>query len=221
MQKEIPILFSTPMVQAILEGRKSETRRTRGLKHININPGNYYFQSLVLHVSGRFTFAPAENYQPTNEDIIQVKNPYGDVGDLLWVRESFCPGYFDNGKHAYKADWNSTAAEYVNEPKWKPSIHMPKVAARIWLQNEGVTVERLQDIKPASAIAEGIQSFRPVPGDGVPETLYKHYLKDKWGLSPVHSVQTLWQKINGPKSWDINPWVWVVKFKVLSTTGKP
>lgn len=102
---------------------------------------------------------------------------------------------------------------------FKPSIHMPKEAARIWLQVEDVRVERLHDISENDAINEGIdRRLEPSAPNGIH---YKHYLKDKWGPSPKHSFETLWHSINGKESWDNNPWVWVISFKVLSTTGRP
>jgi len=98
---------------------------------------------------------------------------------------------------------------------------MPKAAARIWLQVEEIRVERLQDITEESAIAEGIIDYE----DGT----YKNYftqkgLREQDGVDCIlakGSFQSLWCSINGLESWDANPWVWVVKFKVLSTTGKP
>lgn len=146
--------------------------------------------------------------------------PYGQPGDVLWVRESYCRGYFDGGTNGYKADWTRVAAEYVKEPKWTPSIHMPKEAARIWLRIKDVRVERLNAISEADAIAEGVEEVISewcvgygnynLKGDDAP-----------YYDNPVHSFQSLWQAIYGPESWAVNPWVWVIEFEVLSTTGKP
>ena len=87
--KELPILFSTPMVQAIAENRKRMTRRTAGLEKVNLNPSDYYLQSLVLHATGQYTFAPVKpNDQPLHTRIIECKPRY-NVGDILWVKETW------------------------------------------------------------------------------------------------------------------------------------
>lgn len=197
--KEIPVLFSTPMVQANLEGRKTNTRRLKGLEKINQDPASYNLQTLFLHATGRFTFAPVDPMHAITEaDIIEVKCPYGQPGDLLWVREAFSL-WLDAIK--YKADGESVLKGF----KYKPSIHMPKDYARIWLQVEEIRVERLQDISEEDAIAEGAMMVTFTDGD----------------ISPSTAFRFLWKLINGEESWNANPWVWVVKYKILSTTGKP
>ena len=234
--KEIPILFSTPMVQAELENRKTNTRRTRGLEKINQYPGAWYLQTLFLHATGRFTFAPAGNYNPGKEDIIEVKCPFGQKGDLLWVRETWRKSDFpdSDGIYEFKASMQNPDAEW-NKRIWKPSIHMPKAAARIWLQVEEIRVERLQDISEEDISNEGIlipvtQKNTPFFVLGQPNSAFSFLpegcLAD--GAPPLTKKQVifafwaeLWCKINGRASWDLNPWVWVVKFKVLSTAGKP
>jgi hypothetical protein len=102
--------------------------------------------------------------------------------------------------------------------KWKPSIHMPKAAARIWLQVESIAVERLRDITEEDAIAEGVNLAEGLIKG---EMLWKDYEHDLNNLSnPKSSFKTLWRSINGAESWEANPWVWVVRFKVVSTTGR-
>lgn len=181
------------MVEAILDGRKTQTRRARG--------------------------ATFQNF----EEFARIKCPYGKPGDRLWVRETWQITNFlhpsdENYGYIYKAsengkDWQENTEEW----KWKPSIHMPKAAARIWLEITETRLERLQDISKEDAIAEGIE---PV-ADG-----YKNYMPKLSSTSQFcwptayHSFKSLWESINGAESWDLNPWLWVVKFKVLSTTGK-
>lgn len=110
-----------------------------------------------------------------------------------------------------------------------PSIHLPKYCSRIWLEVTDIKVERLKDINDKDAIAEGIQFY---VDEHTLRPRYKDYLADASGYGhpdhdyptvgvPVTSFSTLWRKINGEESWNQNPWVWVVSFKVLSTTGKP
>ncbi|MHB0973915.1 MAG: ASCH domain-containing protein [Thiobacillus sp.] len=120
--------------------------------------------------------------------------PYGQPGDQLWVRETFAPmttGY------AYLADpvWRDSPSG-----RWHPSIHMPRVASRITLEIVSVRVERLQDISESDALAEGVSPDMGLcwqSGDDTPRGMYGE----------------LWESINGPGSWDANPWVWVVEFK--------
>lgn len=175
--KETPIIFSTPMVQAILEGRKTQTRR--------IVKG----KALEWLAPGMFT--PESVSDPDN-----YLCPYGQPGDLLWVRETFCADYYDDGIYVYKSLWNSASSAIVPQPKWKPSIHMPKSAARIWLRIAGVRIERLQDISEADAISEGIEIIE----DGMCE-------------DPITSFKLLWESIHGNESWDSNAWVYVITFE--------
>jgi hypothetical protein len=213
--KEIPILFSTPMVVAELEDRKTMTRRTRGLEKINGNPSGWYLQTLFLHATGRFTFAPVDPLHAITEaDIVEVKCPYGQQGDILWVRETF--GIYRDA-FLFKAG----DIGIFKGIKWKPSIHMPKDYARIWLQVEEIRLERLHDISEEDAMDEGVQCIRRTSG-----YCWMNYLIGEfvYPSTAKYSFSTLWKKINGNDSnigWDTNPWVWAVKFKILSTTGKP
>lgn len=230
--KEIPILFSAPMVQAIISFLKGMTRRTRGLEKINIDPSAYYLQTLFLHATGRFTFAPRDPMHAiTDADIIEVKCPYGQPGDLLWVRETYLKPPFITQKllregadtwpkFDYKASCDEYEIEQYKEWDWqiKPSIHMPKAAARIWLQVVEIRVERLHDISEDNARREGVKFASSTIGP-----CYLDYINGGYNAmtTAYHSFRSLWRKINGNKSWDLNPWVWVIEFKILSTTGKP
>lgn len=191
---EKPILFSTNMVQALLAGRKKMTRRTCKEK---------IKQSWVI----------GKKHHP---DIDFAKCPYGQVGDILWVREKFAKRCTPDGEwnpklgYCYCADNDPL---YQNK-KWKPSIHMPKDACRIFLQITKIRVERLKDITEEDAIAEGMErNFSNM----FQEWRYKDYakVKDDW-RSPISSFQSLWATINGFNSWDENPWVWVVEFKRIN-----
>ena len=224
--RQLPILFSTPMVQAIKENRKTMTRRTAGLEKVNENPDNYYFQSLVLHASGRYTFAPLN--VPTNfidESCIVIAKPRYQVGDKLWVRETFTvlePEHCYDGmksRFVYKADCDDESEQTRKDCvlrgwpyQWKPSIFMPKEAARFWLEVTEVRCERLHALTEPDAIAEGIES-RKVP-DGIG---YKNYTETKvnYWLSPNISFFTLWISINGLSSLNLNPFVFVYTFKLI------
>lgn len=120
--------------------------------------------------------------------------PYGNIGDLLYVRETWA---LVNGcDYFYKAGFKPNVVfQNVGELKWKPSIHMPKDAARIWLEITGVRVEALQNISSRDAVLEGM------PENGQPF---------------VGQFKNLWCKINGVGSWDQNPFVWIVEFKKVT-----
>ena len=218
--KTIPILFSTPMVQALLSGQKTMTRREKGLKHLT----DHYFQSLVLHATGRFTFVKNGLTNPKAEDVIEVKPPCMP-GDILWVREKhFAYGiWIKNGKtKTGKQKWKfskdmayTSIAYFDNPPKqvlknterevygWfkRSSLFMPKEACRLFLKVKSVRVERLKDISRGDAMDEGCPFSNMAAGP-----------------NPVNWFSDLWKSINGEQSWNDNPWVWVVEFE---KTAKP
>lgn len=242
--RELPILFATDMVRANLEGRKTQTRRV--------------VKGMAAEWLTEFT--PEYVADPGNHFC-----PYGQPGDILWVRETWKPGAWrDDGRVAidYKASPELTNTPWIQWPGfdrapgesfhltvmdkwerelrrnglrpdsngyyhwepgksplvWRPSIHMPKAAARIFLQIESVRVQRLINISEDDASAEGIISGT------------HGFYHDGRGMAddPNKTLRTarfayghLWESINGPGSWDKNPWVWVIKYKILSKTGRP
>lgn len=193
MSTQRPILFSTLMVHAILEGRKTQTRRT--VKY-PAKDGEHGWHP----VNAGMEYRPGGSSRPSC--------PYGRRDHILWIRESWnTPVLFDGGEpeYVYKADGD--IQKYASG-KWKPSIHMPKAACRIFLQIKSVRVERLQDISEEEAIAEGIKfdsdSGYYFVGDIIMEQ------------SAVDAFKKLWIHINGEESWNSNPWVWVVEFKKIS-----
>ena len=189
-----PILFSAPMVRAILAGTKTQTRRiAKPVRHPDW--GNLYSPGALVR-----------EHEPMH--VIYRACPYGQPGDRLWVRETFAHIYRDNTRPderrdddvAYKAD-HQGLDEYAYG-SWKPSIHMPSWASRITLEITGVLVERLQDISAKDAIAEGVRVHED------------HHGKPSGSIySPVQAYCDLWESINGHGSWDANPWVWVLEFK--------
>lgn len=151
---------------------------------------------------------------------IFVKYPYGQPGDLLWVRESFYELiHIKHGlseKYYYKADLECQGWKF----KYKPSIHMPKDAARIWLMVEEIRVERVQDISDEDARSEGLND----PKFNLESEFVSNAINNGKTLCSGDYLfvwKSLWISINGEASWDANPWVWVVKYRVLSTSGKP
>ena len=201
--KERPILFSGPMVRAILEGRKTQTRRIVNLDRAYHDCGRH--EIMEWRNQNGFWFGLYEW-----NTVASLQCPYGNVGERLWVRETWAvvPKVSDDGpKHkakgdgtgaTWRADWNGNPSGFP----WKPSIHMPRWASRITLEVTGVRVERLNDISEADAQAEGC--------DGNYQIGYIPAYQA--GPFSYHFAQ-LWESINGPGSWSLNPWVWVVEFK--------
>jgi len=175
------------MVQAIIEGRKTMTRRKIKLSKADEHP-----------------LRQTSQWMQENNTC-----PYGKVGDVLWVRETFCSDYGIDGCFVFKATWNPK----MIEPKWRPSLFMPKAACRIFLEITDIRVERLQDISEADAINEGIEG-RFFAGDRpilFKDYYYKYPINDT--VPAKFSFRTLWYSINGEKSFDANPFVWVISFK--------
>ena len=202
--KTKPILFSAEMVQAILEGRKTQTRRTKGLEKVNENPDGHTFNSFSID-NKNATFKRLEG-------MWQGVEVYFQVGDILWVRETFAFN-FREGVYDYKACYPSQTHYYG----WKPSIHMPKEAARLFLKITNIRVERLFEITAKDAIAEGVECK-------IVENMkeYRAYLvkdsehvfgKNSYPDTPECSFLELWEKINGNESVNSNPWVWVIEFE--------
>lgn len=199
--KERPILFSGEMVRAILEGRKTQTRRV-----VKPQPEIYSTSYLEAPYHIELAMPGCRGLYPPS--FTKEYCTYGKRGDRLWVRESFNTDWGDRGQVLYKADGGSAiAAGYSSEPRWKPSIHMPRWASRITLEITGAGVERLQEITSDDAYREGVE--RP---DGIH---FKNYLNGPEQESPIGSFRTLWESINGADSWNANPWVWVVEFRRL------
>lgn len=158
------------------------------------------------------------NINGPDYDSADIKCPYGQPGDILWVRESWClktPYGPEDYYFGYKAGDTgvmikaSEKYDYKSPDVYFPSIHMPKEACRIKLLVKSVRVERLQDITEQDAIAEGVSRYPKSPIYG-----YKNYQdSDGYFLTAKESFKSLWQSINGPDSWDANPWVWVVEFE--------
>ena len=193
--KERPILFSAPMVRAILAGTKTQTRRVA--KH-----------PLAQNLS--YIVDIGKGWFGDEEGEVQIRCPYGQPGDRLWVREKWqAVSGNDRARHIMThprpdRGWLEYAATpRADEPayKWRPSIHMPRWASRITLEVTGVRVERLQDISEADAMAEGVHY-------SLLEKIQAG--QDRWAR---HAYKKLWETINGSDSWDLNPWVWVVEFK--------
>lgn len=212
--KFIPKLFSTPMVQAIMAANKTQTRRTDGLKSVNLPFIEGAFTGwqddpTIAKLDKKGEIIPQEcigRYAEFDMGEWLVKCPY-EVGDVIWVRETFCPvlawsdgKQLEDPQYAYRADSHIGYDEVGF--KWKPSLFMPKSACRLFLRIKSVNVERLQLISDKDCIAEGID----------PNTTDFEDIND-CGFTLYFRFKSLWQKINGPESWDLNPYVWVIEFE--------
>lgn len=218
------------MVRAILEGRKTQTRRILKSPHV-----------VLLSQLEKEYGAPIESNQyGVSFDADGVRAvvsvplfcPYGGPGDRLWVREAFSSerqeqagtgavrwvvidsgGFAERTGAYYRATYDEVASR---ARRWRPSIHMPRCLSRITLEVTGVRVERLHAITEEDAKAEGVEPFTPPRGHISPDQRVPGPGFDRVRLGDQpHRLPfaDLWEKINGAESWDANPWVWVVSFR--------
>lgn len=198
-----PILFSTPMVQAILSGKKTMTRRI-----VKPQPGEDCEAGKVPIILGNEDDWGKWYWDTEEGERILKFCPYGMPGDILWVRESF---YDCSQVEQPPCDLDPSAQDYMprfsykadhddwEEVRWRPSIHMPKEACRLFLKVKSISIERLQDISEEDARSEGAG----------PATLHNQ----TGNYTHKYGFQRLWYEINGHESWNANPWVWVIEFE--------
>ncbi|CAM6687328.1 TPA: morphogenetic protein [Klebsiella pneumoniae] len=188
--KERGMIFNGEMVRAILDGRKTQTRRPVKFPVLDKNLG---CELAGNELAGELS---AGNY---------LNSAFGKPGDRIWVRETWARYNIDQNSHdiAYRA---TTPADWPEEGRWRPSVHMPRWASRILLEITDVRVERLNAISQENAQAEGMEltGWRPTYSD-----------PDSGGevMTPYDNFAELWSSIYGDESWKANPWVWVIEFK--------
>ena len=206
--KERGMIFNAEMVRAILDGRKTQTRRI-----VKLQPDE---DGLAKVTNGPWVDTSERNY----------RCPFGDVGDRIWVRETFqgplfdyeqMEAYLEDSSRFEKPEFCQYAADGGHRPEyqdaddnlrhgWRPSIHMPRWASRILLEITDVRVERLNAISQEDAQSEGTEltGWRPTYSD-----------PDSGGevMTPYDNFAELWSSIYGDESWKANPWVWVIEFK--------
>lgn len=190
-------------MRAILEGRKTQTRRMMKPQLLtDITIGKYRYYGEVEGIHYLMTLERTPRYE---KHIACGKPPYLP-GDRIWVRETFRPVCDDDGMllcFDYRADpdwkWKRMRDEF-RMSRWRPNIHMPRAASRITLEVTDVRAERVQSISVADALADGVLPAKEwrCPSDGA-----------------IPAFADLWEKTYGPGSWEANPWVWVFCFKVL------
>lgn len=202
MIKERPILFSAAMVRAILEGRKIQTRR---------------IAKVTSEGCGSGMITPTAGFVPRSIANHICYCPYGEPGDMLWVRETFSYHEIPEGEpFYYPADrlrecidhdygyhyWADGQPDFGNWSKPKPSIHMPRRASRIMLEITDIRIERLNAISEKDSISEGVDGEKEAADIGC-----------TWHEKPKRAYRRLWESINGKGSWDLNPWVWMIEFR--------
>lgn len=212
IMKERGMIFNGEMVRAILDGRKTQTRRPIKWKQTR-------FTEIGEREDG--------SKWPWSEDAEHACDfwhpcPFGAVGDRIWVRETWASGLSTKSTLAYRATHKREDLEdgFYDTIKWTPSIHMPRWASRILLEITDVRVERLNAISPEDAESEGLErtnftGFGDEPGlPSYPEPdVYFDPLKKQWKEYPPEAFAGLWESIYGEGSWQANPWVWVIEFK--------
>ena len=197
--KERPILFSTAMVQAILEGRKTHTRRI-----VNPQPEGKTLQS---NLDGKWLSKKFNGLLLPKIEDLQIHCPYGQVGDRLWVRETWSThACFDDisPKYITTCSIHYWADNKVKTGKKRASIHMPRLASRILLEITDVRIERLKDISKEDAKAEGFDY-----------STHPSAIEMGFAIGAKTNFRHAWQKIHGADSWNENPWVWVIEFRVV------
>ncbi|EMM8839770.1 hypothetical protein RZM86_002949 [Pseudomonas aeruginosa] len=220
VHKERPILFSGPMVRAIIEGRKTVTRRVMKYQpheDASVTVGNYNVTVVDRH--GEQQPGPEAFGAWWSDGERGCICPHGQPGDRLWVREAWAadaqvdaiaPRDLSQGEPIwYPADLSvrQTGCSMISKGRGRPSIHMPRWASRILLEITAVRVERLQDISEEQAQAEGVK------GEQCDHARQACADIGCWGDTAKGAFGFLWESLNGEGSWAANPWVWVVEFK--------
>lgn len=231
------MIFNDEMVRAILDGRKTQTRRI-----MKVQPDTPEFglrriiESSIANEIGMY-FWSQEDARGIKARSKEFTCPYGDVGDRIWVRETFQGPLFDFEKMetyqedsskfkkpefcVYKAD-GKPAPEFFDADDnlhcgWRPSIHMPRWASRILLEITDVRVERLNCISETDAEAEGIDMEALFDSQDCYDCIADHNMTGR--PTATGAFKYLWESIYGSDSWRANPWVWVIEFKRIEGDG--
>jgi hypothetical protein len=223
-----PILFSTPLVRPTIDGYKTVTRRLRDLKVINENPGEWVYIGGAANMGRDLEIIDGKQeanfYNTSTGAEERILCPYGAPGDTLWVRETFVP--LTNG-YGYKADGlircgkiPGTNSYYQPRMRWVPSIHMPRKASRIDLELLKIGVERAHDITEEQAKMEGVERGFLRDGPNTEKGEFQLELTCKGNPIGVYRDGFIytWMTLNGRESWEKNPWVWRLHFKLLKCT---
>ena len=225
--RERPIIFSGPMVRAILEGRKTQTRRVVKPLKMNSDYGTPRWDGAWIDgpPNCQYLHVPFVNDAYPDNRTVQRHYCQHDPGDRLWVRETWGVCDVDGGGDAYAIAYKAGGSgddvvwkdcrysdcgkygTYYTDFRWKPSIHMPRWACRLLLEVVSVRVERVQEISGADVLAEGVDNGGSNPAQG-----------KRWENMQRMAFEELWDSLNAKRgfSWASNPWVWVIEFKRIS-----
>lgn len=235
--KERGMIFNGDMVRALLDGRKTQTRRP-------VKPQPELTQKSGFSWNG-VVYGAGSNDRETNRNFAHAKCPFGKPGDRIWVRETWallgnedgccvdwndnlCKGDEKTAARIYRAsceqrhgdyglwsipddaDWKPHTENEKFEGAWRPSIHMPRWASRILLEITDVRVERLHSISERDALSEGLFQL-PASGRYCLQPGMQYFGMASYSAKEVYSW--LWASIYDEESWAANPWVWVIEFK--------
>ena len=228
--KELPIIFKGEMIPHVIDGHKTQTRRVITKWH---GPGCPSGNGANKHGYNVVAGNKIKRVPWTSEKIEEmVACPYGKPGDLLYVRENFClvdiygngklrqEEYFDDGKlknecfiYFQATDQDDSRVQmFKGDIKWRPSIHLPKLMARIWLENKGVRAVKLQSMSYYDWVADFCPSF------GEQERALETF---RGSANRMKMAKAFWDRINSKRSpWDDNDWVWAITFELKSVDGR-
>ncbi|MBM9576264.1 hypothetical protein JWG45_03765 [Leptospira sp. 201903070] len=248
LTEELPILFNDQMICAILEGRKSQTRRISGLEVLNKNPNEWEFVEPSFSHTHNGVRTSVLLINKKTEESVFVDCPYGTKRSLLWVRESWRIGAWNVSKKSLAFDYRAndfarkewieisdktmferliqqsqndafkaglSGDQYQWEPgespcRWRPSIHMPRVASRLILEIKNIRVERLVTLSEEDALAEGVE----IDSEECDHVRYSCSDIGCLGQTYKSGFAKLWIELHGQSAWSINPWVWVIEFEI-------
>lgn len=215
--RERGMIFNAEMVRAILNGSKTQTRRTMKTQPepSKTREGDHWFSCsklrAMVHVSD---FTPGNSKIPDYHEFLSKCCPFGEIGDRIWVRETWARYNIDQNSHdmAYRA---TKPEDWPQNGRWRPSIHMPRWASRISLEITAVRVERLNVISAEDAKAEGVTPA----GNLLPDHPGTYLTPNGDFATAEVAFQRLWESIYSEPSWQDNSWVWVIEFKRVEASN--
>ncbi len=236
--KERPIIFNTTMVKAIVEGRKTQTRRIMRRQPDSVE--RFKHAEETTDTNAKYAILRCNNnpkgFKRCNSGWFadaKYKTPFTEfnVGDRLWVRETFCYGHIDEfdaehpddrklfidqydgrNKTSFPKQWCIENNVEIEDVVWRPSIHMPRSASRILLEITKIRIEKLNQISSQDAVQEGLLKL-PASGRYVLNRGDQYF--GAVSINPREVFKWLWESIYGSSSWELNPWVWVIEFNVI------
>ncbi len=218
--RERPILMHARSINGILAGRKTQTRRIIKGPPADWAPIVGIYAPTKVNRAG-FECPGPETYGASDESYC-IRCAYGQPGDRLWVRETWCPATVvastEPGREGQKNIYYRASVDAVDEKiikgHWRPSIYMPRAYCRLILEVTSVRAQRVQEISEEGVLAEGVESWDEWDAHGQDcQDYYRGATEEDIFTSPQEAFKQLWNNTNGKDAWKRNDWVWVVKFK--------